>query len=146
MIWNRKANGPADEPVDIEALDPALKQALGEFKASVRGWSDAAYGRSRGPREVVVRRRKFAVGLSFAAVLLAGALSGGLYQQHRERIAAEFEAQRAAEQQRQADAKQRALEAQKDEEILASVDKDLSREVPSAMEPLAQLGAEGESQ
>jgi uncharacterized protein HemX len=151
MIWNREAKGPGDDPVDdpmeVGALDPVLKQALGEFKASVRGWSDAAYNRPRATRTDVVRRRKVAAGWSFAAVLLAGALSGGLYQQHqRQEIAARVEAQRVAEQQRQADVRQRALQAQQDEEILASVDKDLSREAPSAMEPLAQLGDEGVAQ
>jgi hypothetical protein len=146
MIWNRKANGPADDPVDIERLDPVLKQALGEFKSSVRAWSDDAYSRPRVTRGAVVRRRKIAVGWSFAAVLLAGALSGGLYQRHhQDEMAARMAAQHAAEEQRQADAQQRALQAQKDEEILASVDSDLEREVPSAMEPLAQLG-EGEAQ
>jgi hypothetical protein len=50
-----------------------------------------------------------------------------------------------AEQGRQA-AAQRALDpAQQEEDMLASVDTDVSREVPSAMEPLAQLTDEGES-
>ena len=150
MIWNRKAkalaDNPVDDPIDIEALDPVLKHALGEFKSSVRAWSDAAYSRPRVTREFVVRKRKIAVGWSFAAVLLAGAFSGGLYHRHQQdELAARIAAQRAAEQQ-QADAQQRALQAQKDEEILASVDKDLAREAPTAMEPLAQLGDEGESQ
>jgi hypothetical protein len=151
MIWNRKAkalaDNPVDDPIDIETLDPVLKQALGEFKSSVRAWSDAAYSRPRATREFVVRKRKIAVGWSFAAVLLAGALSGGLYHRHQQvEMATRLAAQRAVEQQRQADAQQRALDAQKDEEILASVDKDLAREAPTAMEPLAQLGDEGESQ
>ena len=155
MIWNRKvktqADDPVGDPVDIEALDPVLKQALGEFKSSVRAWSDAVYSRPRATREFVVRKRKIAAGWSFAAVLLAGALPGGLYHRHQQdEIAARLAAQRAVEQQRQADERQRALDAQrdeqKDEEILASVDKDLSREVPTAMESLAQLGDEGESQ
>jgi hypothetical protein len=160
MIWNRKARGLADDPVhnpgdlgdpvDVEALDPVLKQALGEFKSSVRAWSDAAYSRPRVTREFVVRKRKVAVGWSFAAVLLAGALSGGLYQLHRQdEMAARIAAQRRAEEQKQADARQRALnaqkDAQKDEEMLASVDNDLSREAPAAMEPLVQLADEGES-
>jgi hypothetical protein len=45
---------------------------------------------------------------------------------------------RAAEQQRQA-AQERAR--QEEEDLLAKVDSDVSREVPSAMEPLAQLMA-----
>jgi len=35
---------------------------------------------------------------------------------------------------------------QEEEDLLAKVDGDVSREVPSAMEPLAQLMAEDESQ
>ena len=48
---------------------------------------------------------------------------------------------REAEHQRQV-AEQRARE---EEDLLAKVDSDVSREVPSAMEPLAQLMAEDEA-
>jgi hypothetical protein len=50
-------------------------------------------------------------------------------------------AARAAEQQRVI-AEQRAKE---EEDLLANVDSDVSREVPSAMEPLAQLMSDDES-
>jgi hypothetical protein len=55
---------------------------------------------------------------------------------------ARIAAMRAAEQQRQL-AEQRAREA---EEELARVDSDIARQVPNAMEPLAQLMTEDESQ
>jgi hypothetical protein len=54
---------------------------------------------------------------------------------------AKIAAQRDAERQRQM-AEERAREA---EDLLAKVDSDVSREVPNAMEPLAQLMAEDES-
>jgi hypothetical protein len=139
MSWKRFTSR-AEEPVDIEALDPALKQALGDFKASVHAWSDARYSRPSTARDVVVRRSwQLAVGWSLAAVVLAGTLSGGLYEHHHAQVLAQLAAQREAEQQRQL-AEQQAQElAQQEEDMLASVDKDVSREVPSAMEPLAQL-------
>ena len=55
MNWKPKLTKRAEEPADLEALDPALKQALGDFKASVRGWSDAAYNRPRTAQSMVVR-------------------------------------------------------------------------------------------
>jgi hypothetical protein len=137
----------AEEPVRMEELDPAMKQALGDFKASVHAWSDAAHNQPRTVRALVVRRSwHLAAGWSLAAVLVAGTISGGFYEHHQHAVAAQLAAQRAAAQQR-AEAAQRALDqAQKDEEMLASVDKAVSREVPSAMEPLAQLAAESETQ
>jgi hypothetical protein len=146
MSWIRFTNR-AEEPVDLDALDPAMKQALGDFKASVHAWSDAVLSQPRTVREVVVRRSwRLAAGWSLAAVLFGGTLSAGLYEHHHAQVLAQLAAQRAAEQQREL-AMQHAQEmAQQEEDLLASVDKDVSREVPSAMEPLAQLTEEDESQ
>jgi hypothetical protein len=146
MNWKPKLTSRPEEPADIEALDPALKQALGDFKASVRGWSDAACNRQRMAQSLVVRRSwRLAAGWSLAAVLLAGTVSGGFYEHHKLVIAAQIAAAQKAKQERQAAAQRARAEAQQEEDILASVDKDISREVPSAMEPLAQLNDEGES-
>jgi hypothetical protein len=146
MNWKPKLTSRAEEPADLEALDPALKQALGDFKASVRGWSDAAYNRPRTAQSMVVRRSwRLAAGWSLAAVLLAGTASGGFYEHHKLVVAAQIAAAQKAEQERQAAAQRARDEAQHEDDILASVDKDISREVPSAMEPLAQLDDEGES-
>jgi len=60
-------------------------------------------------------------------------------------VAAQIAAAQKAEQERQAAAQRARDAAQHEDDILASVDKDISREVPSAMEPLAQLDDEGES-
>jgi hypothetical protein len=146
MNWTPKLKSRAEEPADIEALDPALKQALGDFKASVRAWSDAAYNRPRSTQSVIVRRSwRLAAGWSLAAMLLAGTVSGGLYEHHQQVVAAQIAAAHKAEQDRQAAAQRARDEAQQEDDILASVDTDVSREVPSAMEPLAQLTDEGES-
>jgi hypothetical protein len=134
-----------EKQADLERLDPALKQALGDFKASVHAWSAAEYSRPKRAAESVARRSsKLAAGWGLAAALLTSGVSGGVYV-HREKVLrAQIAAQRAAEQQRQA-AQRAELEAQQEEEILASVDTAVSREVPRAMEPLAQLSEEVES-
>ena len=146
MTWKAKWTSRTEEPAEIEASDPALKQALGDFKASVRAWSDAAHHRPHTAQSIVVHRSwQLAAGWSLAAVLLTGTMSGGFYEHHQRVVAAHIAAVQKAEQGRQA-AAQRALDqAQQEEDMLASVDTDVSREVPSAMEPLAQLTDEGES-
>jgi uncharacterized protein HemX len=84
------------------------------------------------------RSWRLAAGWALAGVLVVGGVSGGFYEHHQQelKIAA---AARLAEQQQVA----RELQAREDEEeLLAKVDSDVSRVVPSAMEPLAQLMAE----
>jgi len=119
-----------------------LEKALAEFRLSVHAWSDAAYNR---PCTVAtsVRRRswRLAAGWALGCALIAGSLSGGFYEHHHRQELARVAAVRAAEQQKLA-AEQRARE---EEEELAKVDSDVSREVPSAMEPLVQLMDEDES-
>ncbi len=139
MNWKQGFAGRAKQPAELEALDPALQQALGDFKASVHAWSEAMANRPRTVREVVVRRTwRLAAGWAMACVLLAGAVSGGVYERHQRQEQARIVAVREAEQQRQF-AAQRARE---EEDLLAKVDSDVSREVPSALEPLASLMTE----
>ena len=120
-----------------------LEQALKDFKSSVHAWSEAAYSRPRmGTREVRGRSWRLALGWAMGCLLVAGSVSGGLFErQHRleqARIAAQ---QRAAQQQQELRAQQTAGET--DEALLAGVDSDVSRQVPSAMEPLAQMMSDG---
>jgi hypothetical protein len=68
-------------------------------------------------------------------LLAAGAASGGIYERRHRAELAQVAAMREAEHQRQL-AAERAREA---EDLLARVDSDVSREVPDALEPLAQL-------
>jgi len=136
----------AEEPVDVEALDPTMQQALGDFKSCVRAWSDAAYNRPRAARKAAVRKSwQLAAGWSLAALLIAGTASGGFYEHHQRAMAAQIAAEHAAEKQRQAALERAQKEAREEEEMLASVDTAVSREVPAAMEPLAQLSEDAQS-
>ena len=146
MSWKRWTNR-AEEPVDGDELDPVLKQALGDFKAGVRAWSDAAYNRPRAAESAVLRRSwRLAAGWSLATLLLVGTVSGGFYERHRAELQSRRAMERAGEQQRQLAARHAQEINDQEEAALASMDGDVSREVPSAMEPLAQLPDETESQ
>jgi hypothetical protein len=122
---------------------PELEQALKNFRLSVHAWSAAELSRER-PALKVARRRSWRLSAAWAlaaALAAGGVATGGVYERHQQqlRIAA---AARVAEQQRVA----REMQARAEEEdLLAKVDSDVSREVPSAMEPLAQLMAEDET-
>jgi hypothetical protein len=128
-----------------DGLDFELEQALKNFKSSMHAWSEAAYSRPRSVAPTLRQRSwRLAAGWALGCVLVAGSVSGGLVQRHHRveaaRVAAE---QRAAEQQRQLleqRAQARISDAKiTDEVLLAGVDSDVSRQVPSAMEPLAQM-------
>jgi hypothetical protein len=138
MGMNRKDENakPAGELEKLEAAEPELGEALGNFKASVDAWSEAMMSR---PREVKAPARtnwsaitKWALG----CVVFAGTVSGGVYQNHKQQEAAKVEAARVAEQQRELSAHQMKIQ---DDELMASVDSEIAREVPSALEPMASL-------
>lgn len=133
---------PAAAGMDSLELEPELREALGNFKTSVDAWSEAMMSR---PRETKAPSRanwnsltRWALGCA----VFVGTVSGGVYQNYREQEAAKTEAAQIAEQQRQL-AAQRAKEqldsAATEEDLMAKVDSDISREVPSALEPLASL-------
>jgi hypothetical protein len=134
------AEGEGLEPIS----DPLLDEALRDFRLSVHAWSEAAQNRPRTlAHEVRHRSWRLAAGWALGCALAVGSVGGGLYERHyRQEMARMAAEQRAAEQQRQV-REQQARE--QDEDLLAKVDSDVSREVPSAMEPLAQLMAEDES-
>jgi hypothetical protein len=67
-----------------------------------------------------------------------------LYERHHQRELQKIAAAERAARQQKLEAEQRA--SKEDEDLLAKVDSDVSREVPSAMEPLAQLMSENEAQ
>jgi hypothetical protein len=133
--------GFENEPV----IDAELQQALASFKASMHAWSEAAYSRPRTVAPTVRQRGwRLAAGWALGCVLVAGSVSGGLVEQHHrveaKRMATE---QRAAEHERQLREQEAQAKASDpgvtDEVLLAGVDSDVSRQVPSAMEPLAQM-------
>lgn len=134
----------------IEAAEAELEFALKNFRQSVHAWSDAEFARSRSVAFSAHRlswRRASAWALG--CVLAAGSLSAGFFVHHRQQVReqlAYLAAQRRAEQRQLA--AQQAAAAQRDEDakLMAAVDKDVAQEVPSAMEPLAQLMDESSSQ
>jgi hypothetical protein len=142
----KDAENPQEQRgVDPQELmqDPAVESALRDFRLSVHAWSDAAYSRARTPFEftphAMAWRRATAWGLG---CVLAAALAVGGVTEHRYRQeAAQATAARAQEHSRLL-AEEHAREA---EDLLAKVDSAIARQVPDAMEPLAQLMAEDES-
>ena len=131
----------------VEAEEDAnLEQVLSDFRTSVHAWSDAA---SSAPRniELSVRHRswRLAAGWALGCVLVAGGVTGAVMQhEHQVEMAQITSAQQQAQQQQDAEARQ--LSRQEDRNLMAKVDDSISQEVPSAMEPLAQLMEEGQTQ
>jgi hypothetical protein len=125
-------------------LDPAMEEALGNFRRSVHAWSEAASNRTRIATPIAGHRRwRLAAGWALGCVLAAGSLTGGIYERHHRQAVAEMKAAHEAAL-RESAARQRARQA--DEDLLATVDTAISREVPVAMEPLAQLMDSDEDQ
>ena len=144
MIFKDKFADSVSQPAGQNPEeDSELDEALTNFRLSVHAWSEAAFSRPRTAAAAVAPRQvwRLAAGWALGCVLIAGGASTGVWQhQQREmRIAAA----RVAEQQRLV-AQQKAQQ-QEDEDLLAKVDSDVSREVPVAMEPLAQLMVEDET-
>jgi|HubBroStandDraft_5_1064220.scaffolds.fasta_scaffold53650_2 hypothetical protein len=128
-------------------VDPELGQALAHFRANAHAWSahvlsQAAYDRPRQLSAAAHGSWRPALGWALGCVLVAGGLSGGLYEHHHRQVMAQL-----AEQAREA--REQQLAAQQlsaDEDLLATVDSDVSRDVPAAMEPLEHLMDEDSGQ
>jgi hypothetical protein len=143
---------------DMAGESRELEQALKHFKASMDAWSDAAYSRPRTAAKLAVRHSwRMAASWALGCLLAAGSLAGAVHEIHHRQELARLAAQKTA-QERAAAGRAVALHASaqvektvpavtiakvtvstQDEDLLASVDSDVSREVPAAMEPLAQL-------
>ncbi len=126
------------------ASDAILDQALRNFRSNVHAWSEAEFGTHRNVSAVRHTRWSMIAGWALGCVLAAVSVFGGLYERHhqqeRARVAAASE---AARQQKLVD-QQRALT--ENDDLFAKVSSDVSRQVPSAMEPLAQLMDADEAQ
>jgi hypothetical protein len=131
------------EPLTGENEDQVVEQALRNFKTSVDTWSKAAMNRPCTTVKVARHGWRlaagWALGSAIAAVSVAGALHEREHRQEQARIAAAQAAAQKAAQQKLSDVDQQLSPAQNDEDLLANVDSDVSRAVPAAMEPLAQM-------
>ena len=135
-----KSGLPTEEHEQMEA---GLEQALKNFRSSVHAWSDAAYGQTRTVAAVHHRSWRLVASWALGCVLAAGSVAGGFYERRQHQEMAKAAAEAARQQKLAADQR-----APKDEEgdLLAKVDSDVSREVPNAMEPLAQMMTEDGAQ
>jgi uncharacterized protein HemX len=127
--------------------DSELDEALRDFRLSVQAWSDAAFSRPRTVITTVAPKHlwRLAAGWALGCVLLVGGASAGFWQHHQRQMETRIAAARVAEQQRLVALQREQQARQEDEDLLAKVDSDVSREVPSAMEPLVQLMVEDET-
>jgi hypothetical protein len=142
----KSKTGTAAEPQAVSVadaeLDGELQQALKNFRQSVHAWSEAEYrseADSKRPHTLrAAAHSPWRPVLSWAlgCMVVAGGVSGGIYDHHRIVVERQQAAARIAHQ-RQLAAQQQAQET--DEALLSNVDTDISRSVPAAMEPLAQL-------
>jgi hypothetical protein len=128
---------------ESELLDADLAEVLGNLKSSIHGWSEAAYSRPRSVVAVSHRSWRLAASWALGCALVAASLTTGLHERHIRQEQARIAATEQAQKQELA-AQQRSQE--QDANLMATVDTDVSREVPSAMEPLAQLMEEGANQ
>jgi len=134
----RNAQAGEASGVGGEVSDAELEQVLAHFRQSVHAWSDAELTRPRlatAARPSMMRGWRVAAGWALGCALAVCGVSGGLYEHQRQTDLAKVRAAQQAEQQKQLAAQK----AQEEEDLLARVDSDIAREVPSAMEPLAQL-------
>ena len=156
---------------DLAGEDRELKQALSHFKTSMDTWRDAAMSRPRMVANPSVRhswRRvaSWAMGCLLAVCSLAVGVHAIYHEQQMAKLSAQKTAQQAAVEQA-ASGQETALPASaqaaetapgsetktvkddasaQDKDLLASVDRALSRTVPKAMEPLAQFMDDNEAQ
>jgi hypothetical protein len=148
------------------AGDPELEAVLKDLRASVHAWSAATYeSRSeRGSRAVILtqvpHRALWHRSLVWASsiILTVGVVTANVYQYRQKEQVRQAAIERELEHERQVKqqgaqragvvpvgeaALQRGREV---DELLARVDRDVARETPSAMEPLASLMDDDEKQ
>lgn len=120
-----------------EIPDTELEQTLKDFRSSVHAWSEATSSQPHVTVKVYRTSWRVAAGWALGCVLAVGSLSGSLYERHHHNEQAKIAAAAEAARQQKLEAEQR-----RQTEDLAKIDGDVSREVPSAMEPLAQMMVE----
>ena len=132
---NREEKNAKLSATESLELEPELRDALGNFKTSVDAWSEAMMSRPRQVEAPAPPNWGLVTKWALGCVVFAGTVSGGVYQNYHQQQVARTEAARVAEQQRQLTAQRTTDE----EDLMAKVDSDVQREVPSALEPMASL-------
>jgi len=140
MRSNERQTGVAEE-LNETRMDPVLQEALKDFRLSVHAWSEAAMNRPRRPIHSAARTTwRLAVIWAMGCLLAAGSVGGALYERHhRQEMARQAAVEQARQRQLAAQPAAAASTREQDEQLLAEVDSAVSRQVPSAMEPLAAL-------
>jgi uncharacterized protein HemX len=142
-----KANEFVQLKLDEAAGDELLEQALSNFRLSVHAWSDDAYHRPRTVAAVSSQRIwRLAAGWALSCALAIGVAVGGVQEHRHRQELARIAAVQQADRQRLAAEQLREQQVREEDELLAKVDNDVSQTVPSAMEPLAGLTADEDSQ
>ncbi|KAA6458230.1 hypothetical protein DYQ86_20125 [Acidobacteria bacterium AB60] len=154
----KRDSGAAPHEFDQAAQDPELDAVLRDLRASVHAWSDAHYRSRALVLSPVPRRTLWGRSLAWALslVLAAGAVLAGVYEYHRVEPVRQAVApagpvqpvpqKNVAPPAQAASARPAANSAGDMDELLARVDKDVARQTPSAMEPLAGLMDDDEQQ
>lgn len=129
------------EEMDETRMDAVLEETLKDFRLSVHAWSNAAMNLPRRPIHPVIRTTwRVAVSWAMGCLLAAGSVGGALYERHHQQeMARQAAAEQARQEQLAAETARAASTREEDEQLLAAVDSAVSRQVPSAMEPLAAL-------
>lgn len=125
-----------------DAGDARLEEAIGDFRLTVHAWSEAAmrpFSPAAATPHSIAWRRTLA--WAMGVLVAAGAASGAFYEHHQQVLARQAQQQRFEQEQR-AQAARRTADM---DQLLANVDRDVSQEVPDAMEPLAQMMTDGGS-
>jgi hypothetical protein len=148
-----------DEKHSVDVDEAELEPVLRDFRQSVHAWSEAKYGRSNSLAPATLHHTwRRAMAWALGCVLAIGGLSAGVYERYHQSESAKSNSVQHSTQQQVTTVAESTAPAEKaragearvqevaqvdasepDGSLLASVDSDVSRQVPSAMEPLAQL-------
>src|SRR5579871_451414 len=121
---------PRKDSEDGLKIDRALEETLRNFRSSAHAWSDGVYNQPHRPVKVYTTSWRVATSWALGCALAIATVSGSLYERHHLKEQAKIAAAAEAARQQKIEAEQKASEE------LAKIDSDVSREVPSAMEPL----------
>lgn len=144
---------------ELATMESELREILDGFRENVQAWSEVAGRQSRRMEGHATSHWRVALGWALGCVVVV-AVAGGLLRMRRPAAsavsapqiamsegAAEAEGTRPKPQNAETPhlvRVERAPEAAHSEDLLAKVDSDVSRQIPEALEPLAQWSEDAE--